>query len=589
MASIAALPVLIGLSVDYAIQYQARYDEALEAGPPRRRRGGAPGAAGAPGGAAAPAVTDDGPTSPQEDAAVRAASVGGPVIATAALASALGFLVLLLSPVPMVRGFGALVVGGVGLALVCALTVGTAALVRLGSGSRPERSGSRSRRALARFVAPVRRSALYVRASALRGELLERGRTALSAALRLATTRPRQVLAVGLALALLGVVADTQTRVVSDVRELVPEDMQALKDVRALTETTGVAGEVDVTVTAEDLFRPEVVRWMDAFEREALAAHGYRSGKTCVQDRDPPELCPGFSLTDLLRAGTGQPGAARAVLDAVPRYFSQAVISDDRRTANIAFGIRLMPLERQKEVIDDLRQRLETAPPGVTAAVAGAPVLVAEGNAALASPWRRLATLLFGLAAVFAVLLAVRRRVEDAAVPLIPIALAVGWSALVLFLLRIPLNPLSAALGGLVIAISTEFGVLLSARYGEERAAGFEAPEALRRTFESTGAAVLASGATAIAGFAALIFSDITMLRDFGIVTVVDLTVSLLGVMIVLPAALVWAEEHGPFEARDLDPRRWATGLAPHLRAGGRAVRARLGAGLPGRRSRSGA
>jgi len=46
------------------------------------------------------------------------------------------------------------------------------------------------------------------------------------------------------------------------------------------------------------------------------------------------------------------------------------------------------------------------------------------------------------------------------------------------------------------------------------------------------------------------------MLRDFGIVTVVDLTVSLLGVMIVLPAALMWAEQHGPFTLRDLDPRR---------------------------------
>jgi len=32
----------------------------------------------------------------------------------------------------------------------------------------------------------------------------------------------------------------------------------------------------------------------------------------------------------------------------------------------------------------------------------------------------------------------------------------------------------------------------------------------------------------------------------------VDLTVSLLGVMIVLPAALMWAEEHGPFRVRDL-------------------------------------
>ena len=33
------------------------------------------------------------------------------------------------------------------------------------------------------------------------------------------------------------------------------------------------------------------------------------------------------------------------------------------------------------------------------------------------------------------------------------------------------------------------------------------------------------------------------MLRDFGILTVVDLSVSLLGVMLVLPAALIWAEQ----------------------------------------------
>jgi hypothetical protein len=33
-------------------------------------------------------------------------------------------------------------------------------------------------------------------------------------------------------------------------------------------------------------------------------------------------------------------------------------------------------------------------------------------------------------------------------------------------------------------------------------------------------------------------------------VTVVDLSVSLIGVMIVLPAALMWAEQHGPLRAR---------------------------------------
>ena len=53
---------------------------------------------------------------------------------------------------------------------------------------------------------------------------------------------------------------------------------------------------------------------------------------------------------------------------------------------------------------------------------------------------------------------------------------------------------------------------------------------------------MLASGATAIAGFAVLALSDVRMLREFGIVTVVDLSVSLLGVLAVLPAVLVLVE-----------------------------------------------
>ncbi len=44
-----------------------------------------------------------------------------------------------------------------------------------------------------------------------------------------------------------------------------------------------------------------------------------------------------------------------------------------------------------------------------------------------------------------------------------------------------------------------------------------------------TGAAVAASGVTAIMGFGVLVLSDISMLRDFGLVTLVDLSVSLVG------------------------------------------------------------
>jgi predicted RND superfamily exporter protein len=124
----------------------------------------------------------------------------------------------------------------------------------------------------------------------------------------------------------------------------------------------------------------------------------------------------------------------------------------------------------------------------------------------------------------------------------VPIVLATGWSSLILFATGIPLNPMSATLGALVIAISTEFSVLLSERFRSERRAGRSPADALARTYRYTGSAVLASGITAIAGFGVLTLSSITMLRDFGLVTLIDLTVSLLGVLLVLPAVLALFE-----------------------------------------------
>jgi uncharacterized protein len=294
-----------------------------------------------------------------------------------------------------------------------------------------------------------------------------------------------------------------------------------------------------------------VVEWMRDYQGGLLKRYGYSSSRGCGQ----AELCPALSLPDLFRSeeAASNRERIRGLLDAVPPYFSRAVITADRRTANLAFGIRLTSLERQHEIVEDMRARLDP-PPGVRAELAGLPVLAAEANANLSDPVRRLGTLIVGLLAVLLTLVLVHRGVRPlprlswadawrrAWVPLVPIALATGWSALVLWLIRVPLNPLSAMLGALVIAISTEFAVLLAARFRSERAAGHASAEALRRTYRSTGAAVVASGTTAIAGFAVLALSDVRMLRDFGLVTVVDLTVSLLGVLIVLPAVLVVAE-----------------------------------------------
>ena len=136
------------------------------------------------------------------------------------------------------------------------------------------------------------------------------------------------------------------------------------------------------------------------------------------------------------------------------------------------------------------------------------------------------------------VLLAALRRPRRALIPLVPIVLATGWSALLVYLLRIPLNPMSATLGTLVIAITTEFSVLLSERVRRQCATGCRSSGADRRRLPHHRGRRADLGVTAIAGFGVLVVSNITMLRDFGLLTLVDLTVSLAGVMLVLPAVL---------------------------------------------------
>jgi uncharacterized protein len=217
------------------------------------------------------------------------------------------------------------------------------------------------------------------------------------------------------------------------------------------------------------------------------------------------------------------------------------VITPDRRVATLAFGIRLMGLDQQQRLIEQMRSSLHP-PAGVSAQLVGLPVLAARSGVQVASPWRRLQALIAGLAAVALVLaIAFRGDPRRTLVPLAPIALASGWSALILFAVRVPLNPMSVTLGALVIAISTEFSVLLSERHRQERLAGHDTLAALRRSHRHTGAAVAASGVTAIAGFGVLALSDIKMLRDFGLVTLIDLSVSLVGVLVALPATLVLA------------------------------------------------
>lgn len=376
--------------------------------------------------------------------------------------------------------------------------------------------------------------------------------------------QPLRVLGVGFALALVGWGVGTQIDVQTDIRKLAPQNVEAVRELNELQDATGVSGELDVSVRAPDLIDPGTIRWMADFKRRALRAGGFSGSDPSCQEA---EICPGPTLADFVTGGslTGSIGplthkSIRAGLKQIPAYDLRQVATLDPRTglpagtAVLGFGIRAQSLEDQQALIDRIRGEIGTPgekggpPPGVEVQLAGLPVIAASAASDLSSS-RYLLTLA-GLIAVALALLAVYRSLARALVPLVPVVMATGWSALVLWLTRVPLNPMSAALGALTIAIATEFSVLLAARFRQERRAGRGVGAALEAAYSRTGAAVLASGVTAVAGFAVLIASDVRMLREFGFVTVIDLAVALVGVMVALPAALAWAESRSRAGAR---------------------------------------
>jgi hydrophobe/amphiphile efflux-3 (HAE3) family protein len=519
LAALAVVPVLIGLAVDYAIQFQARFAEARE------------------GDASPPA------------AAVEAAARGARNIATAVVATGAGFLVLLLWPAPVIRSFGLMLLAGIAIAFALTITAGLAAL----SLTAPE---PRSRRRVpARVAGQAARAASAWRALALRPRVLAKRAVGASMA------RSGRVLALGVVLAAVGWIVGSRTEVTADIRTLLPPDLQAFQDIDELERGTGVSGEVDVTVNASDLTDPAVIAWMRDYKERVLDDAGFSTGpSSCIEQQ--ADLCPSIALPDLFDAGEAVPSRdrIREVLSLLPPYFAQAVVDRDPETggightAVISFGIKVMPFDDQKALVDRIRDEIDppgTAadpPPGVSAEVVGLPVLIADASADLGRD-RYLFTL-YGVLAVALALLAVYRSVRRALVPLVPVALATGWSSLALWVLGLDLNPMSATLGALVIAIATEFSVLLAARYEEERRAGAALGDAIRGAYSRTGTAVAASGITAIAGFAVLGVSDVPMIRDFGLLTVLDLALALAGVLIALPATIVWAESgFAPFGA----------------------------------------
>jgi predicted RND superfamily exporter protein len=131
----------------------------------------------------------------------------------------------------------------------------------------------------------------------------------------------------------------------------------------------------------------------------------------------------------------------------------------------------------------------------------------------------------------------------------------VGAATLFAYALNLKLSPMTAVGGPLVVAVCTGFTSLILLRFVEERRRGLAPRAAADVTASRTGRAFIVSALTGIAGVAVIATSSLPLLRDFGLIVALNVSVALLSALVVLPPLLLWAEEKGNRVSRGLVPK----------------------------------
>lgn len=484
LVTIAGLPILIGLGVEFAIQVHNRVEEE---------------------------VLLDKPESPFAESLANL----GPALAVATVAAVIACLSLLASKVPMIREFGILLAVGIVMVFVAAIVIPVALL-----SIRERRSPTTTRH----------------EQHIVEGSMVKLGNVPQVLVIPL-------VLA-SIGFFVLGLFLENDTPVQTDPQKWVDQSSQTVKDLETLADQTATASELNVFVRADDVFTDEVGRFvtdlgvteLDSYPDTLVTASGLPMTVYYVMN------FPG--ATQL--APTGED--LRAAYDVAPPEIKEATVAAGGTAANLPFQVGPSSLENRKVIVDDIRVQTAPGgalepPPGVSATPAGLAVVGVGLLENLTS--NRLLLTWIALGGVFLWLLLRFASLVKAVVVMLPVLLAVGLSSTIVYLLGITISPLTTVSAPLVIAICTEFATLILFRYLEERRQGLDPAEAVDVAAARTGRAFFASALTTVGGFAVMLFSPLPLLSDFGAVVAVTVAIALISAVTVLPPIAVWVDRLG--------------------------------------------
>ncbi len=150
-------------------------------------------------------------------------------------------------------------------------------------------------------------------------------------------------------------------------------------------------------------------------------------------------------------------------------------------------------------------------------------------------------SLITALIMVFIVLIMIFRSLKYATMTMVPVLLVVLWQPLTYAIAGIEVNLLTAMLGSIIVGIGIDYGIHMTERV---RAEG-ETLMGIKRAVETTGLSFTEATITIIAGISSIFVINIIAIQEFALMTILMLTFSVIGAVLVLPAlyALIISEE----------------------------------------------
>jgi len=472
-AVIAAFPVLIGLGIDYAIQFHARLEEEARKG-----------------------------------SLINAVKITitrtGPAVLFAMIATTMGFIAMFISPVPMIRSFGLVAIIGVA---VCYMT----SLIGI----------------------PLIAILIKYKPKGIPGE--EKPTKADLVLSKIAVTiakNPLPILMVAILFAFIGLQVDPSIPISTSERTFVPSDMPAKISLDKVSRTIGSTTPVPILVTGNNVLSPDVLTWIETFQKNELSLYMEITGST--------------SIVDYIKIyNNGTVPQTQFEIDEVISKIPEGVRNEflnGRTETVIEFSTKRLEMPQQDELKTQMMNDLVllTPPPGISASITGSFDLFTTLISDISESKEQMTLLGFILIVAF---LALIYRKIHAVTPIVPIVCIVGWNAVDMLILNIDYTPMTACLGSMTIGVAAEYTILIMERYLEERETAASTIDAIRESVRKIGSAIMVSGFATFFGFSALMLSNFNMISNFGLTTVIAVLFSLIGAVAIMPAVLSVLDE----------------------------------------------